>query len=174
MNSLIHGIFLEKIAGVIRLPRALTAFIEATDVTTVPSGGVKNDRIRASKGDEGQTAKEGFGNVPFHRDEFTGCLTAFFNLDLALIRGFGLSADVEVLLIAISLFKIQRFLRDGLRLRTACDLDLDGALIIQRPAEFIVPTLTTLEAELPDLIKKAFPKLEGDAEDRFTTVSFEG
>ena len=152
-----------------RLPRALTAFIEATEVSTVASGGVKNDAVNPS----GDTAK-GFGNVPFPREEFTGSITAFFNLDLALIRGFGLGVDVEMLLIAISLFKIQRFIRDGLRLRTACDLDLDGALIVQRPAGFVVPSLTTLEAELPELIKKAFPNLEGDAKDRFTTVTFEG
>jgi len=171
-NALIHGVFLAKkeiARGRIRLPRALTAFIEATEVSTVASGGVKNDAVNPS----GDTAK-GFGNVPFAREEFTGSITAFFNLDLALIRGFGLSADAEALLIAISLFKIQRFLRDGLRLRTACDLDLDGALTVQRPAGFVVPNLTTLEAELPELIKKAFPNLEGDAKDRFTTVTFEG
>jgi CRISPR-associated protein Csb1 len=168
-NSLLHGIFLEKIAGVIRLPRALTAFIEATEVTTVASGGVKNDRVRASKGDEGQTAKEGFGNVPFHREEFTGSITAYFNLDLALIRGFGLGADVETLLAAIALLKIQRFLRDGLRLRTACDLDLDGELSVQRPAGFVVPTLKELEAAVPGLIAKVF----GDAKSRFTVVTFE-
>ncbi len=169
-NSLLHGVFLEKIAGVIRLPRALTAFIEATEVTTVASGGVKNDRVRASKGDEGQTAKEGFGNVPFHREEFTGSITAFFNLDTALIRGFGLGADVETLLTAIALFKIQRFLRDGLRLRTACDLDLDGELSVQRPAGFVVPTLKELEGALPDLIAKVFG---GDDRNGFTTVTFE-
>jgi CRISPR-associated protein Csb1 len=171
-NALIHGVFLAKkeiVRGRIRLPRALTAFIEATEVSTVASGGVKNDAVNPS----GDTAK-GFGNVPFAREEFTGSITAFFNLDLALIRGFGLSADAEALLIAISLFKIQRFLRDGLRLRTACDLDLDGALTVQRPAGFVVPNLTTLEAELPELIRKAFPNLEGDAKDRFTTVTFEG
>jgi CRISPR-associated protein Csb1 len=169
VNSLIHGIFLEKIAGVIRLPRSLTAFIEATEVTTVACGGFKNDRVRASKGDEGQTAKEGFGNVPFHREEFTGNITAFFNLDLALIRGFGLGADVEALLIAISLFKIQRFLRDGLRLRTACDLDLDGDLIIQRPAGFNIPSLDELEKVLPGLIAKVF-----GGKNSFTTVTYEG
>jgi len=154
-NSLLHGIFLEKIAGVIRLPRALTGFIEAEGISTVTSGGVKNDRVRAAKGDEGKTAKEGFGNVPFHREEFTGSITVFFNLDLALIHGFGLGADVENLLIALALFKIQKFLRDGLRLRTACDLEVNGALVVQRPVDFTMPALAELEKELPALIKKA-------------------
>lgn len=165
-NALIHGVFLAKkeiAGGRMRLPRALTAFIEAIEVSTVASGGVKNDAVNPS----GDTAK-GFGNVPFHREEFTGNITAFFNLDLALIRGFGLGADVEALLIAISLFKIQRFLRDGLRLRTACDLDLDGNLIVQRPTGFSVPSLDELEKALPGLIVKVF-----GGKDSFTTVTFE-
>jgi CRISPR-associated protein Csb1 len=154
-NSLLHGVFLEKIAGVIRLPRALTGFIEAEDIAIAASGGVKNDRVRAAKGDEGKTAKEGFGNVPFHREEFTGKITVFFNLDIALIRGFGLGEAVENLLIALALFKIQKFLRDGLRLRTACDLELCGSLQVQRPADFAMPSLTELDKELPALIKAA-------------------
>ena len=32
INSLIHGVFLEEVAGVIRLPRSLSAFIEAVDI----------------------------------------------------------------------------------------------------------------------------------------------
>jgi CRISPR-associated protein Csb1 len=167
-NALIHGVFLAKreiAGGRMRLPRALTAFIEATEVSTVASGGVKNDAVNPS----GDTAK-GFGNVPFHREEFTGKITAFFNLDLALVRGFGLGEDVEALLIAVSLFKIQRFLLDGLRLRTACDLDLDSELTVQRPVGFSIPTLKDLQEVLPKLITKVF---NGSPRDRFTTVIFE-
>ena len=152
-NALLHGVFLAKkeiAGGRMRLPRALTAFIEAEGVTVAASGGVKNDAVDPS----GDTAK-GFGNVPFHRDEFTGNITAFFNLDLSLIRGFGLGADAEAMLVAIALFKIQKFLRDGLRLRTACDLEIAGNLIVQRPEGFIVPTLDELEKALPGLVKKA-------------------
>jgi len=152
-NALLHGIFLAKkeiAGGRMRLPRALTAFIEAEGVTVAASGGVKNDAVHPS----GDTAK-GFGNVPFHRDEYCGSITAFFNLDLALIRGFGLGADVEEMLIAIALFKIQRLLRDGLRLRTACDLEMVGGLVVQRPEGFTVPSLDELEKTLPGLIKKA-------------------
>ncbi|HEY3852933.1 MAG TPA: type I-U CRISPR-associated RAMP protein Csb1/Cas7u [Verrucomicrobiae bacterium] len=152
-NALLHGIFLAKkeiAGGRMRLPRALTAFIEAEGVTVAASGGVKNDAVDPS----GDTAK-GFGNVPFHRDEYCGNITAFFNLDLALIRGFGLGQDVEEMLIAIALFKIQRLLRDGMRLRTACDLELVDGLTVQRPESFTVPPLAELEKELPALIKKA-------------------
>jgi CRISPR-associated protein Csb1 len=172
-NSLLHGIFFEKIAGIIRLPRALTAFIEASEITVAASGGAKVDRVRPAKGDEGKTAKEGFGNVIYHRDEYCGSITAFFNLDLALICGFGLGADVEAMLIAIALFKIQRLLRDGLRLRTACDLEVVGELTLQRPEGFTVPSLKELEDEkngLPALIKKAS---SGFAKPSATDLTFE-
>lgn len=177
-NALLHGVFLAKkeiAGGRMRLPRALTAFIEAEGVTVAASGGVKNDAVDPS----GDTAK-GFGNVPFQRDEYCGSITAFFNLDLALIRGFGLDGKeedrkVEKLLVALALFKIQRFLRDGLRLRTACDLEIpEGSkLEVQRPKGFDMPELNDLENELPSLIKAALPSLEGDAKDRFTTLTFE-
>ena len=170
VNALLHGILLEKIAGVIRLPRALTAFIEAQGVSVVASGGVKNDRVRASKGDEGQTAKEGYGNVPFHREEFTGNITAFFNLDLALIRGFGLGEAAENLLIAVALWKIQRFLTDGLRLRTACDLEVNGTITVQRPDTFKLPSMKELEDALPDFIKVASKDFATPA---VTVVNFE-
>lgn len=152
-NALLHGIFLAKkeiAGGRMRLPRALTGFIEAAGVTVAASGGVKNDAVDPS----GDTAK-GFGNVPFHREEFTGSVTAFFNLDLALIRGFGLGDVVEELLTGLALFKIQKFLCEGLRLRTACDLEPSGVLVVQRPDGFTMPSLADLEKELPELIKAA-------------------
>ena len=169
-NALLHGVFLAKkeiAGGRMRLPRALTAFIEAEGVTIAASGGVKNDAVDPS----GDTAK-GFGNVPFHRDEYCGSITAFFNLDLALIRGFGLGPDGEALLVAVALFKIQRFLREGLRLRTACDLEIKegGKLDVQRPKEFTVPSLADLEKELPSLIKAAS---KGFADPSDTTLTYE-
>jgi CRISPR-associated protein Csb1 len=170
-NALLHGVFLAKkeiAGGRMRLPRALTAFIEAEGVTVAASGGVKNDAVDPS----GDTAK-GFGNVPFHRDEYCGSITAFFNLDLALIRGFGLGADVEAMLITIAVFKIQRLLCDGLRLRTACDLEVVGELTLQRPEGFTLPCLKELEDEtngLPALIKKAS---SGFAKPSATDLTFE-
>lgn len=169
-NALLHGVFLAKkeiAGGRMRLPRALTAFIEAEGVNVAASGGVKNDTVDPS----GDTAK-GFGNVPFHREEFTGNVTVFFNLDLALIRGFGLGDSVEKLLVALALFKIQKFLRDGLRLRTACDLEIaeGGKLDVQRPKEFSVPSLAELEKELPSIIKAAS---KGFADPSDTTLTYE-
>lgn len=170
VNSLLHGVFLAKseiAGGRMRLPRALTAFIEAKNIRVAASGGVKNDALNPS----GDTGK-GFGNVPFHREEFCGEITAYFTLDLALIRGFGLGEAAEQLLIALALFKIRRFLRDGLRLRTACDLELDGELHVKRPDDFKMPLLDELEKELPELIQAAANK-GNFANPVKTTVRFE-
>jgi CRISPR-associated protein Csb1 len=152
-NCLLHGVFLAKsdlAGGRLRLPRAISAFIEAKDVTVAPSGGVKNDRVNP-KGD----TKKGFGNVPFHRDEYTGKITAYFNIDLAQIRGYGLDNSAEDLLVGLSLFKVQRFLERGLRLRTACDLMPVGPIQIQRPSGFELPSLEGLSAAMPALIGEA-------------------
>jgi CRISPR-associated protein Csb1 len=152
-NCLIHGVFLsrsELAGGRLRLPRALSAFIEASNVDVAASGGVKIDRVDPS----GDTA-EGFGNVPFHRDEYTGRIIAYFNLDLAQIRGYGLEEAVEEMLIALSLYKIRRFLHEGLRLRTACDLQMAGELQVQRPVGFTVPELQTLKETMPSVIAAA-------------------
>lgn len=154
-NALIHGVFLAKsdlAGGRLRLPRALTAFIEGNNVTVAPGGGVKMDHVNPS----GDTSK-GFGHVPFHRDEYCGKITAYFNLDLAQVRGYGLGEAAEELLIALALYKVQRFLEVGLRLRTACDLEVDGegGLRVTRPKGFMIPPLKELEKALPGLIKKA-------------------
>jgi CRISPR-associated protein Csb1 len=151
VNSLVHGVFLAKkdlAGGRLRLPRALSAFIEATDVEVAASGGVKRDDVNPS----GDTAK-GFGHVPFHRDEYTGKLTAFFNLDLAQIRGYRLGESVEKLLLALALFKVRRFLHHGLRLRTACDLKMADGLRVTQPERAALPDLDELKKRLPELVK---------------------
>ncbi len=153
-NSLIHGVFLAKsdlAGGRLRLPRALSAFVEAEDVREVQSGGVKNDHVKPS----GDTSK-GFGNVPFARSEFTSRrIVAYFNLDLSQIRAFGLGDTVTELLVSLALFKIQAVLRSGLRFRTACDLEvIPSGIDIKRPPDFKLPTLDDLEGSLPDLIAK--------------------
>lgn len=155
VSCLLHGVFLESIAGVLRVPRALSGFIEAEGIERVSSGGVKNDRVRASTDEEGGKAAEGFGNVPFHRTEFVAeRITAFFNLDLEQLRGYRLGPEMQRLLFGLALFKIQRFLATGLRLRTACDLTA-GELVVKAPINFTVPSLNELTESLPALIKAA-------------------
>jgi CRISPR-associated protein Csb1 len=171
VNSLLHGIFLEKIGGVVRLPRALSGFIEATKVSVAASGGVKNDRVRASTDGEGKDASAGYGNVPYHRDEYTGVITAYFNLDLALIRGLGLGAPAENLLVALAFYKVQRFLRDGLRLRTACDLDATEVKVTRPKTGFTLPAIEELETVLPGLISAASAAFASPAK---TTLKYKG
>lgn len=158
VNSLLHGIFLEKMSGVSRIARALSGFIEAKNIEVVRQGGVKNDRVDATgKTDDKGGAAEGFGNVPYYREEYVAeSITAYFSLDLAQIRSYRLGVDVENLLIAIALYKIRVFLTSGLRLRTACDLEVkkDG-LIVKRPEDYVLPSIEELEKALPGLVKAA-------------------
>lgn len=169
INALLHGVFLAKkelAGGRLRLSRSLSGFIEAADARTAASGGVKNDSVNPS----GDT-KKGFGNVPFSRDEyFSDRITAYFNLDLAQIRALALGTEAERLLIGLALYKILRFLDSGLRLRTACDLELIQ-LRVTRPADLTLPSLASLETELPDLIRAA-ANAGAFAEPRVTQVTY--
>lgn len=166
-NSLIHGLFLAKpdiAGGRLRVPRALSAFIEARAVSMVSSGGVKRDDV-----DPGGDTKKGFGHVPFHRSEYTAeAITAFFNLDLAQLKGYSLGAEPTELLAAIAVFKIRKFLSSGLRLRTACDLELVGQPRVARPEGYALPSLKELESLLPAIIGK----VSGFAEPRTTIVRY--
>lgn len=166
INALLHGVFLEEIAGVIRLPRTLSAFIEAVDVKVVASGGVKINRVEPG-------LKGGEGNVPYPRQEYAAAkMIAYFNLDLAQIRSFGLGTTVDNLLIALALFKVLRFLETGLHLRTACDLEVEKTTVT-RPEMFQLPSLKKLADELPNLINAV--SSEGKfAKPPVTTVSLQG
>lgn len=148
IGSLLHGCFLEEIDGRLRVTRTVSGFVESAGVEVVASGGVKNNHVQPS-------LKDGEGNVPYARTEFVAANTkVYFNLDLALLRGYGLGPDATSLLISLALFKIQRFVRTGLRLRTACDLELKGALAVTRPVEFKMPSESDLLTECSGLIEK--------------------
>jgi CRISPR-associated protein Csb1 len=170
VNSLLHGIFLEKMSGVSRIARSLSGFIEAKNVEVVRMGGVKNDRVDATgKGDDKGGAAEGFGNVPYYREEFAAeKIYAYFSLDLNQIRSYRLDGAVEDLLVAIALYKIQAFLDRGLRLRTACDLEM-VKLMVQKPTDYKLPSLGELEKALPGLVKAAAKAFASPA---VTTVEY--
>jgi CRISPR-associated protein Csb1 len=141
-NCLIHGVFLEEIDGRLRVPRMISAFIEASGVLPIQSGGVKFSRVQPS-------LAEGAGNVPYSRTEYAAeRITAYFNIDLAGVRGFGLGEEAEGFLILLSLYKIRRFLREGLRLRTACDLETVGDLKVTNVEGLEVPEVEELEKHL--------------------------
>jgi len=152
-NALLHGVFLAKkelAGGRLRLKRIVSGFIEASGVRPAENGGVKNDHVDPS----GDT-KKGFGNVPFHRTEFTAeRTTAYFNIDLALLKSYGMPDDAYKLMFALALLKIRRFLSMGLRLRTACDLEPDdNGLKVMRPKDgFTIPSETELLKECKSLI----------------------
>jgi CRISPR-associated protein Csb1 len=99
--------------------------------------------------------KDGFGNVPFARDEFTADrIDCHINLDLAQIRGYGLGEPVEKLIVLLALHRVRKLLDGDLRLRTACDLERvsDAAIVASRPAGFELPELETLEIALASFI----------------------
>jgi CRISPR-associated protein Csb1 len=150
-GAVLHGVFLEKVAGRLRLQRLLSGFIEAEGAEAATSGGVKLDRV-----DPTGDAAKGFGNVPFSRTEFTAKRTvAYFNLDLATLRGYGLGEAAEKLLTGLALFKVLQFLETGLRLRTACDFEVK-TLRVTRPTGVDLSQrrelLGELKQDLPPLI----------------------
>ncbi len=124
---LVHGVFFAEKANVWpgqpKVARAVTALVEATDVRTVNSGGVKRDVVLHSAG-EGTKSDTGYGSIPFHRQEFTAReITLHVSIDRLQLRSYGLGDGAADLLEAIALWDIRMLLDHGLRLRTACDLD---------------------------------------------------
>jgi CRISPR-associated protein Csb1 len=165
VGSLLHGVFLAKkelAGGRLRVARALSAFIEADGVRVAASGGVKNDHVNPSwpKKDVAQ----GFGSVPFARDEFTAeHITLCVNLDLAQIRGYGLGGEVEWLLILLAFYKLRTLLDSNLRLRTACDLRVDtDNIVAMAPKGFPLPALDDLKRDLRDAIRVCADRMPGD------------
>lgn len=161
--SVLHGVWLgtkdykaEFSGGRVRFTRVLSGFIEATNVSVAESGGTKFDKNAARLTETGN-AETGYGTLPFHRTEFTapdGEIKAYFSIDLALLRGYGLPDNATKLLIALALFKIRRFLSTGLRLRTACDFDIATEPEATRPKDFSVPTETALLGVCKGLIEQ--------------------
>lgn len=172
VGSLIHGVFLESIDGRLRVARSLSAFIEARAARVAASGGAKVDRVQAITV-EGASAKEGFGNVIFHREEYTADeITLFVNLDLAQLRGYGLGGNETRLLMLLSLFKLRALLDGKLRLRTACEFALEAEQILSTDASgFELPSSKDLKVGLAEAIgecKSAFAGVNG-----VTTVKYQ-
>lgn len=153
-NSLVHGVFLEKIDGRLRLTRLLSAFIEATNVRPADYGGVKFDRVFPKASPEhGIKAEAGFANVPFARTDYVAeRITAYFNIDLALLRSYGLPETAQRFLVLFALWKIRRFLDGSLRLRSACDLEC-RRITVTRPEGASLPSDAELTAELREALQ---------------------
>lgn len=112
-GCVLHGVFLEEIDGRIRLPRLVSAYIEASSPNQANSGGVYRGEV---------TAKD---NIPYPRQEFTSSsITASFIFHLSTLKGYGLDEPKKRFLQAWALYKIDRFLHQYLRLRTACEFEV--------------------------------------------------
>lgn len=117
-NSLVHGILFPAMG--IKIPRVLTAHLEAFGAARVASAGVKFDKLLMTTS----------GQPIFAVDEETAReIRATFIIDLALLRSFGpgengLSDAQKKLLLALALWKIGRLLRKPFRYRSGCDLEV--------------------------------------------------
>ncbi len=146
---LLHGVFFsdKKFSGNPKIRRATTAVIEAHGVAPVVSGGLKRDDVQFTTS-EHAGAEEGYGFVPFSRTEYIAeeiILSA--SLDLSQIRGYGLDTAATRLLELLATWELASLLERPLRLRTACDLQLES-LAIRRPDGYTMPASVDLESQL--------------------------
>jgi CRISPR-associated protein Csb1 len=119
-NTLVHGVLFPQ--WQIKIPRALTAHLEAFGAGRVDRSGVKFDRL-------GKTTS---GQPIFAVDDATAeSIRATFVVDVSLIRSFGrqkddaqfgLSEKQQEFLIALALWKIQKLLESPFRFRSGCHL----------------------------------------------------
>ena len=181
VNSLLHGVWFSRIGeGRIKIRRAVSGYIEASDATQVISGGVKKDHVTGSTKDkpgerkntksDGDGSDEdakgdasaGMGSIPFSRTEYAAKkITAYFHVDLDQISSYGLDDRQTELLQALAKWKIRKFLESPFRPRTGCDLK-----IVDPPESFDLPGVTELESTLSSLIAKTKSGM------KTTTVSY--
>ncbi|MDQ3763510.1 MAG: type I-U CRISPR-associated RAMP protein Csb1/Cas7u [Actinomycetota bacterium] len=150
---LLHGVFFSQKEwwGQPKFERVISAVIEARDVQHAVSGGRKSDRVRHQLGEEGGGTAEGYGSVPFHRIEWTAkTIIASFVIDVELLRSYGLPQPVTELLQTLALWEIRRFLAGGLRLRTACDLEMVGEVTSRHKST--LPQLDELTSQIAELM----------------------
>lgn len=150
--SLVHGVFFArgKWPWQPKIARAVTSFVEAYQAVPAVSGGVKRDMV-INEAKEGATT-EGYGMVPYHRVEYTaGSITAYFTVDHAQFRSYGLSDPETALLGALAEFEIGSLLDGGLRLRTACDLRVLDIRGTQPDVHEAAAQIAKLAAECSDL-----------------------
>lgn len=125
--SVLHGVFFAVSEWPFqpKIQRAVTCIVEAVDVKSVDSGGVKTDPVYHSLAGADISSKGGYGMIPHHRQEFAAReILLHWTLDQHLLRNCGLSKEASDLLIAVAKWQLLEVLDSGLRFRTACDLEL--------------------------------------------------
>jgi len=135
-NALVHGVLFPQ--WQIKIPRVLTAHLEAFGAARVDRSGVKFDRL-------GKTTS---GQPIFAVDDATAReIRATFIIDLALVRSFGRKNGSGVLgltdkqkefLVALSLWKIKRLLERPFRFRSGCHLQCENLRQGERNVEINV------------------------------------
>lgn len=112
-GCVLHGVFLDDIDGRVRLPRLVSAYIEASSPNQANSGGVYRGEVTATD------------NIPYPRQEFSSTdITASFIFHMSTLKGYNLEKPKNRFLQAWALYKIDRFLNQFLRLRTACEFEV--------------------------------------------------
>lgn len=131
-NTLVHGVLFPK--WQIKIPRVLTAHLEAIGAGRVDRSGVKFDRL-------GKTTS---GQPIFAVDDATAReIRATFILDVALVKSFGretlgLAGKQQEFLVALALWKIQRLLAMPFRFRSGCHLQCDSLMTGDKPVSIEV------------------------------------
>lgn len=158
-NTLVHGVLFPQ--WQIKIPRALTAHLEAFGAGHVDRSGVKFDRL-------GKTTS---GQPIFAVDDAVAQqIRATFILDISLIRSFGrddtgnprgLNGKQKEFLIALALWKIQHLVSTPFRYRSGCHLGLqkDGLKANGEPA--------AIDVDIGGAVKNAG---FGDVSSRITDV----
>lgn len=116
-GCVLHGVFFgdAKLDGRLRLARLVAGYIEAANPLTANYGGVKRGEVSASE------------NIPFPKQEFTSDdICASFIIHLSTLQGYSLKPEQDRFLVLWALYKIDRFLRQCLRLRSVCEFQVDG------------------------------------------------
>jgi len=160
---LVHGVFFADKGwpGQPKVTRALTGFVEAVGVERAESGGVKRDQVRHALSDGEGGTSEGYGTVPFHRTEWSAReIWAGFVIDRDQLRAYGLGSAPTELLEVLAQWEIRSVLERGLRLRTACDLQVVDERVIDQDGEEL-PTATELTDRFRSLAKAVGPVFDG-------------
>lgn len=150
--SLTHGVFFSdaKIHGQPKIPRAITATMDALRAKSVTSGGVKKDAVGARNEFTGGSG-EGYGSIPYPRVEYTAeVIRSLFVLDVEQLRSYGLDAERTEILFLLGVWEIAQYVAKPRRHRTFCDLAPEKVHIVGTGD---LPSVDELE----DIIRRRVP-----------------
>jgi len=152
-GCILHGVFLEKLDGRLRLSRLLSGFIEAANPNQVNYGGVYRGEVSAKD------------NIPFSKQEFTSDdIQASFILHLSTLSGHNLKPDQTRFLILWALYKIDALLRGSLRLRSGCEFEKTAILPTIDGKAWEWPSTASIKSDFADSKTECFPAIEGETD----------